>query len=559
MSKFSNAWLRLWKGVYRREYVFYLLVAVCYYSFLRLYIPTGDDINYSQYMYADPASGRYDESIVRPIESLRDAIETQCSDYMYRNGRFLVHTLTQYFCGIAGARAVFFLLTSLALPLLLMGFVRLTRKGNGGSSDKYCLLALLLLLWPDVARVMWGNNAFIMNYVWPSVAGIWTLVFFRMLTQGLVSRTGKVGMVLFALIAGSLQESFSIPIGAALFFYALFHLRTMGRTLWVFCCAYWLGTSVCVFAPANFLRASGSAALLEARGYVGWVAWLRVVVALCKSYLVQVFILFHLFMWWKDGCRTVWSFVCENWLPYTCIFISVAFMVFVAITGAYNMTWMSLMMVLIYMRYLNRYDLFRTRSVWVKSISVLWMLLIYGSIYPVNVEAHRVYWIYKQRVEQAEPPVVPELSHALKRYNSAWYKRFSKLGDAAVCNRVIPASYAMLEKAYTDTRHPLRGEFRWLDDYDAYLYVGDAQSFDPRIPICIERTPSVYNKVVSMVKRWIGYPDEQSVEHVVIDKFLPVFQYEGKVYVLLYRWTYQSFEKAYWMKAEAIAANESEQ
>ena len=73
------------------DYLFFAICGIAYFFLIRQYIPCVEDLIY-----------RFSKVDETPILSLWDAIVSQMYDYLHLNGRFLVHTLVQWFCGPAG-------------------------------------------------------------------------------------------------------------------------------------------------------------------------------------------------------------------------------------------------------------------------------------------------------------------------------------------------------------------------------------------------------------------------------------------------------------------------
>ena len=67
------------------------IVAIVYYVMARLNLFVCDDFRYAFIQGTD-----------KPVQTITDAISSQCHAYMFENGRFIVHTLVQCFAGIWG-------------------------------------------------------------------------------------------------------------------------------------------------------------------------------------------------------------------------------------------------------------------------------------------------------------------------------------------------------------------------------------------------------------------------------------------------------------------------
>ena len=96
----------------------FLICFVVFYILNRYSYLIGDDWVYSFMQVGDS---------YYPMHSLKDAIIFQIEDYMRWSGRFVVHTLVSYFCGIMGME-IFKIFNSVVFTALVVGLVKLIRK-----------------------------------------------------------------------------------------------------------------------------------------------------------------------------------------------------------------------------------------------------------------------------------------------------------------------------------------------------------------------------------------------------------------------------------------------
>lgn len=229
--------------------------AVIFFTFFILdctSLSLGDDLGY---MFADSALHKGDGERIRTIA---DCFSTQCSHYMTTNGRFVVHLVVQMLIALL-PRLVFILLNSLVFTILVRGIVNISFSGETGEKPVWqyaCLTASLLwLLMPDPGLIMLSLRAFTVNYMWTAAAIVWWFVGFRKVLE--FGRSSYVAFVIISLLCGSLQESYSLPVSGALLLmlFAGGKQWRNSRTVWT-TIMFWIGTAVCVFAPANFVRLS---------------------------------------------------------------------------------------------------------------------------------------------------------------------------------------------------------------------------------------------------------------------------------------------------------------
>lgn len=236
----------------KKDIFFYTIVFAVFYVLCSFNFMNGDDFAYSfKYFYTKSAQHE-------PITSLADVLDSQAYDYMTHGGRFIVHVIVQLFCGILGME-LFRIFNSAVFVALCVGCVTLLRRWQGRkAADAVLVVFALFVLVPEVGYIFMGPIAMCVNYLWTACAVVWLLVIYDKVRQK--ERVSPiVGMALFlvALIVGSSQESFTIPLSGAMFFYYAFHLRKFrGPVVWLVL-GLWLGTAVVTLAPGNFVRLEG--------------------------------------------------------------------------------------------------------------------------------------------------------------------------------------------------------------------------------------------------------------------------------------------------------------
>ena len=218
-------------------------------------ISVGDDFGY---MFADSALHKGDGKM---ITNIVDCFSTQAKHYLSTNGRFLVHTATHFFTAIASIeifRAINAVMFGL-LWLLALHFITPRHECKGW----YASLLALFLLWtclPSPGTVMLSLVAFALNYMWTGVA---YLGFLLWLKKSATSRKSFKKNRLYyllcgfsAILIGSLQESYSLPISASLFLMAAFKFKRLNSLSATMIVSFFVGCGVGVFAPGNWCRAA---------------------------------------------------------------------------------------------------------------------------------------------------------------------------------------------------------------------------------------------------------------------------------------------------------------
>lgn len=230
----------------KTDYIFFALCSIAFYLLIRQYIPCVEDL----YYIFSSATGEY-------LTSFKDVIISQAHDYMHINGRFLVHCIVQYMCAISGP-IPFYIISSLSFGSLIMGLTWLVRHQTNLSLkvDKYLLVLSLLFFIPQVGMTYLGHIAHVANYLWGSAVYVWFLCLYLYINDSEIQYKWwqTTLLCLFAFVAGTFQESFSIGIAGALFLYHIFTLKDTKGTLLYFLLAFAIGTCIGFFAPGNFAR-----------------------------------------------------------------------------------------------------------------------------------------------------------------------------------------------------------------------------------------------------------------------------------------------------------------
>lgn len=230
------------------DIVFYILIFIAFYCLNRLSPFITDDYFYAFVLRDGSITGESFE----PIRGLTDVVKSQCYAYFHQNGRFVVHSIVQLFCGIWGMES-FVVINSLMFVLLVVGVTQIVRNYRRPYNfDAILIFVLLLLFIPILGKTYLGNISFSVNYLWTSTAVIWWL--YLLICQKKSSIFLNVFLFLFSVLVGSMQESFSIGIAGALcIYYCLNYKEFRGTTVFLIL-GFIIGACIVIFAPANFSR-----------------------------------------------------------------------------------------------------------------------------------------------------------------------------------------------------------------------------------------------------------------------------------------------------------------
>ena len=268
------------------------------------------------------------------VNSLGDALHSQVNAYQSYNGRFLVHAVVQWFSGtksdtfIAVANTLMWALMIACFVLLAFGKKRLDVP------NVIIAFGVIWLLMPNAMKMFLGSISGTVNYLWAAAGNLLVLLLYdRFQRQDKqVAWVGCIAAALLALIVGSLQESFSIGIATGLVVHALIHRERLSRTAWAIAICYVIGTALCVFAPASFVRAG---IMGQRMRWFLLIDLLKVPVCALTLLSIIIFSLTH---------RSVVADVLKkNTVIITAIVVNLLFAFFIAYTGAWQLTCTSLL------------------------------------------------------------------------------------------------------------------------------------------------------------------------------------------------------------------------
>ncbi len=234
------------------EGVFLGCVGVLFYI-LNMYTPIMHDDFAYLYKYGPPSAVRPTEI---PIQSIVDIFESQYYHYLDVNGRALLHFLIQLF--LFFGKDIFNVFNTLVLLALIVIIYKIAVQYKTSGVERFFILTFITAsVWltsPFVGQTMlWTTGA--INYLWGTLAVLGFLYYLQNKLK-VPSFHWVQGFLLFvcSLLAGWTQESISIGVSAALFFYYLFNRSqiTIQRVIMVL--GFWVGTLFIIIAPGTLHR-----------------------------------------------------------------------------------------------------------------------------------------------------------------------------------------------------------------------------------------------------------------------------------------------------------------
>ncbi len=270
----------------------------------------------------------------QPVNSLGDALRSQVNAYQQYNGRFLVHTVVQWFSGTKGDTFIA-VANTLMWALMMVCFVLLSfGKKRLDMANLVIAFGIIWLLMPNALKMYLGSISGTTNYLWASAGNLLVLLLYDRIQRRdtPVALASGIVAALLALIVGSLQESFSIGIAAGLLVHALIHRGRVPRMAWAIAICYAVGAAFCIFAPASFVRAG-----IMGQG-LRWYALIDLMKVPVVALTLLAFIVAAL-----TRRNLVTRILKDNIVIITAIVVNLLFAIIIAYTGAWQLTCISLL------------------------------------------------------------------------------------------------------------------------------------------------------------------------------------------------------------------------
>lgn len=374
----------------RGDWAFISVIAILYYFLIRQYVQIVEDTYYS---LVHPG---YD----RRVLTLGDAMYSQIYDYLNINGRYLVHTFTQYMCGSDYGDEIYYIGSTICFTLLIAGIILIIRKDyNSSPTDKYLILAFLFFSIPVIGRVFLGHISHVVNYLWSSTLFVYFFICYKYLRE---QSTRSIPwykflyLLIFGLIFGSWQESFSIPVGLYFFLYYLYNYKDiihLNKGLLALLSGFLLGACVGVLAPSNFSRFIYFESNLS-----GIEKYATVIKILSTCYYIWIFFILILFLFIVKR-KIIFAFLKENFFFICVILCNLFFSVFVAFSGVHQLVVTYLCISILYIKLIFHFSILN-KHLWLKNtlptiVSII-MLLLYIPIYYYRNEIKEGWEMYKK-------------------------------------------------------------------------------------------------------------------------------------------------------------------
>ena len=231
-----------------------LVAAGAFWCTARWAINDIDDLSFSMISALENRDGATIVVHNKPVDSLADAMSSQAVDYRYSNGRFLIHTLAQWFVGTQSLDT-FAVANSLVFLLFIAAFMALAVPRPRRLWQLLVACSLVWLAMPTGLVMFLGSVTSSLDYLWTGAATLCLLCGLKHWESMERVPAWQLPLIaVAAMAAGSMQESYSIGVSAALLLHAWRRRHHLNNAVVTLIVAYLLGTAVCVLAPANFKR-----------------------------------------------------------------------------------------------------------------------------------------------------------------------------------------------------------------------------------------------------------------------------------------------------------------
>jgi len=325
-----------------------------------------------------------DDVLRKPINSFKDAIKSQSIDYFKTNGRFIIHTTVQYICGTK-TMSQFVFLNSIVFVIFTILIILLSKEDKN-IINLLLILSSIWLLIPHKGMTFMGNVTCSIDYLWSCVG---TLIFIYII-ENIISKNHINNKLLlplsgYAIIAGSLQESFSIGISGTFILLVILNKKNINKKiLFIFLC-YLIGNAICMFTPANFRR-------FDDIGGLGFHP--HSILGILSSPLSYLFILSIIFIYKKKVLTEIFK---ENFIILCPIIINTLFALFIAYNGRHQLTAINVFILIFILRIWIK---FSTKTI-NKKITILFVCISIISYYPILYYRKSYYDSYMMIIKRA--------------------------------------------------------------------------------------------------------------------------------------------------------------
>lgn len=188
-----------------------------------------------------------------PVRNIGDLVKSMSAHYMTWSGRFFCQSTVTVICSFMGRTGFVICNTIVWLVYLSVG----AKLSGIRLEDTYkisCFTIISYLIFLTLPL----DPSFLVNYLWmSSVVLVWLYLFVTVKSDVWWK---CILMFVMGLLAGNAQESFSLPLGGALFIILIFYGFKDKRSLteWSGICGFAIGLIILIASPGNYARLEAS-------------------------------------------------------------------------------------------------------------------------------------------------------------------------------------------------------------------------------------------------------------------------------------------------------------
>lgn len=520
--------------LFKKHYIIFLIIGICFYLLNQFSPFISDDYFYT-----------FIKGSKQPIESLNDAIKSQTYDYFHYNGRFIIHVIVQYFCGVLGIQ-IFQILNSICFVFLCIAVTIILRpEFHKVSKINISILFVLLIFCSRTAHIFLGNISGAVNYLWTSCIILYFFVIYSYNKNTNHKTFYHILIFIGGIISGSLQESFSFGLSIALFIYYCYNNKSVNRANKWLIIGFWIGTIICIFSPANFLRLSKTG-----EGNFDLIAYIiRTYNLILNSGILILLVIVLIFSFFQNKTKTVF-FIKHNIIWILSIIFNTAFVILIAYTGPHQLTSIRLFSIILLMKWLYTFcdDFIIKYNKWITIICSIILVILYIPIYQYRYEINRG---HKELVKNAYMTkdhiiIAPEYCRCCVAKDD-WiahnfthqeiYRQFSKEGLSAVITQakdinyirsILPATKLHISKSCTEKNKKQENIYRAPEKYYYIVRIPLERNIN-NINIEIFSKPTIAGRI----KGWIFHSNNLTYDRKKVTD-LDYFSDEQYYYIIVY-------------------------
>lgn len=193
------------------------------------------------------------ENVLQPIHTLGDIGHSMKNYYFSWGGRVIVHSIVQFFAGIAG-HGWFVVANTIVFLFMVVLASKFFVTESQSSTVKLLLFTLLFWFICPIPNetLLWISGS--VNYLWAGTAEIGAILLFQHFLKNHMQKKFLPVLFLVSLLCGTTHEVPSASLTASFLIFMLFNRTKITAGSVAVAAGFGLGTALVVLAPGNFVR-----------------------------------------------------------------------------------------------------------------------------------------------------------------------------------------------------------------------------------------------------------------------------------------------------------------